>query len=38
MATSNKAKIKNKLKTIKKHNLSKTGIIFETRRNKTNYF
>ena len=39
MTASNKAWIKNKLKIIKTHNLTKAGIILETQiRNKTNYF
>ena len=39
MTASNKAQIKNKLKIIKTHNLTKGGISLETQiRNKTNYF
>ena len=39
MTASNKAWIKNKLKIIKMHNLTKAGIILETQiRDKTNYF
>ena len=39
MTASNKTKIKNKLKIIKLHNLTKAGIILETQiTNKANYF
>ena len=39
MTAFRKAQIKNKLKIIKTHNLTKAGIILETQtRNKTNYF